>query len=180
MVADPSLHLSAGRVGRPHGLDGSFYVTRPRAGVLTSGLPVLVGDRETTVRRCAGTPDKPILALEGVHGRAAAEELRGADLFVTRDLLPALGEDEWWAEDLEGCTVADGPVEVGTVAQLLGLPSCEVLEVTRPGAPDLLVPLVHDAIRGIDPAARRIEIDLAFLGEAPQGSGPDADATDRK
>ena len=29
--------IDAGRVGRPHGLDGSFYVLEPRAGLLTVG-----------------------------------------------------------------------------------------------------------------------------------------------
>jgi 16S rRNA processing protein RimM len=172
MASDPAQALSAGRVGRPHGLDGSFYVTRPRPGVFVNGIAVTVDGRATTLRRCAGTPDKPILALEGVFHRSDVEALRGQDLWVDRSLLPPLGEDEWWAEDLEGCTVVDGPIEVGTVRALLELPSCEVLEVDRPGADDLLVPLVQDAIRSIDAAARRIEVDLTFLGEAP-GADPE-------
>ena len=32
-------------------------------------------------------------------------------------------------------------------------------------APELLVPLVRDAVRSVDVAARRIDVDLAFLGE---------------
>jgi ribosomal 30S subunit maturation factor RimM len=49
---------------------------------------------------------------------------------------------------------------------MLALPSCEVLEVARAdGGADLLVPLIRDAIRQIDIEQRRIEIDLAFLGE---------------
>ena len=55
---------------------------------------------------------------------------------------------------------------VGTVRRLLALPSCEVLEVARPGDQgDLLVPLIGDAVRGVDIEARSIEIDLRFLGE---------------
>jgi len=169
MVADLAQHLSAGRVGRPHGLDGGFHVTRPRPGVFAAGLAVTVDGRETTVRRCGGTAERPVLALEGVASRAAAEALRGADLWVARSALPPLDEDEWWAEDLEGCAVTDGPVAVGTVRRLMGLPACDVLEVDRPGGPDLLVPLVHDAIRAVDTDARRIDVDLAFLGEtAPE------------
>ena len=59
----------------------------------------------------------------------------------------------------------DGAVAVGEVRRLLALPSCEVLEVARPGSADLLVPLVRDAIRMIDVEERRIDVDLAFLGE---------------
>ena len=45
------------------------------------------------------------------------------------------------------------------------LPSVEVLEVDRPDGSELLVPLVRDCIRSIDLEARRIDVDLGFLGE---------------
>jgi ribosomal 30S subunit maturation factor RimM len=86
---------------------------------------------------------------------------------VARSGAPELDEDEWWATDLEGCAVRDGDREVGVVARLLALPSCEVLEVRRAGdAPDLLVPLVRDAVRDVDLDGRVIDVDLTFLGEA--------------
>jgi 16S rRNA processing protein RimM len=61
--------------------------------------------------------------------------------------------------------VVDGDRSLGRVRRLLALPSCEVLEVERAGAPDLLVPLVRDAVRSVDVTARRIDVDSAFLGE---------------
>jgi 16S rRNA processing protein RimM len=92
--------------------------------------------------------------------------MRGLELLLPRAAAPALGPDEWWAADLEGCTVTDGSVAVGVVRRMLALPSCEVLEVSRAaGGPDLLVPLVRDAVRSVDVAARRIDVDLVFLGE---------------
>lgn len=169
MPADAGQHafLSAGRVGRAHGLDGSFHVTLPRPGVLTAGLAVRIGERQTRVRRCAGTGDRPIVAVEGVADRTGAEALRGEELWVAREEVPAPGPDEWWAEDLEGCAVTDGEIAVGTVTRMLGYPSCEVLEVRRAaGGPDLLVPMVSDAIRAVDVEAKRIDVRLAFLGEA--------------
>jgi hypothetical protein len=48
---------------------------------------------------------------------------------------------------------------------LRALPSCEVLEVARARAGDLLVPLIRDAVRAVDIDARVIDVDLAFLGE---------------
>jgi ribosomal 30S subunit maturation factor RimM len=47
---------------------------------------------------------------------------------------------------------------------MLTLPSCEALEVDRAGGGDVLVPLVRDAIRGIDREARRIDVDMGFVG----------------
>jgi 16S rRNA processing protein RimM len=156
--------LVAGRVGRPHGLDGSFHVLEPRPRLLA--LPVLTLDgRPLRVARRAGTEARPILRLEGVSDRGAVEGVRGAALLVDCSDAPALGAEEWYAEDLEGCRVVDGSRSLGRVRRLVALPSCEALEVARPGAPDLLVPLVRDAVRSVDVGQRRIEVDSAFLGE---------------
>ena len=157
--------LHAGRVGRPHGLDGSFHVTRPNAQLLHDAAHVLIDDRELEVTRRAGTDRSPILRLAGHEDRTAAEALRGKDLMVARVEAPELGPDEWWAEDLTGCRVRDGEREVGVVRPLLELPSCEVLEVQRVGGGELLVPLVSDAVREVDLDRRAIDIDLRFLGE---------------
>jgi 16S rRNA processing protein RimM len=43
------------------------------------------------------------------------------------------------------------------------LPSCEVLEVDRADGSEVLIPMVRDAIRSIDIAARRIDVDMRFL-----------------
>jgi 16S rRNA processing protein RimM len=157
--------LAAGRVGRAHGLDGSFYATGPLTRLLRLGATVTVAGRNAEIVRRAGTDARPILRLDGVEDRAGAEELRGEQLTIAASDAPALGEGEWWAHELEGCEVLDEHGRsLGTVARLLGLPSCEVLEVHRPASADpLLVPLVRDAIRGIDVSARRVEVDAEFL-----------------
>jgi 16S rRNA processing protein RimM len=145
--------MPAGSVGRPHGLDGSFHVLRP--GPLTLGATVTIAGRQFEIERLAGTDERPIVRLSGCSSREDAEALRGADLLV-----PAvLEEGEYWASDLVGCTVVDGPREVGVVTRMVALPSCEALEVG-----DLLIPMVRDAIRSIDVGARRIDVDTGFLG----------------
>src|SRR5579875_2463654 len=134
-----------------------------------------------------GHDRRVIIRLEGCEDREAARALNGAELLVARVDAPELSEDEWWVEDLEGCAVYDGELVVGRVRRVLALPSCEVLEVERSGegiaresaerqggepggerprrTEQLLVPLVVDAVRHVDVEARRIEIDLEFLGE---------------
>jgi 16S rRNA processing protein RimM len=152
--------VTVGRVGRPHGLDGSFYVTGAASELPRSGV-VRVGDSSHEIVRRAGTDERPILRLAGCASRADAEALRGAELRAE----VALADDEYWARDLEGCAVVDGERAIGFVRRMTALPSCEMLEVDRPDGSELLVPLVRDAIRSIDVAARRIDVDLGFLGE---------------
>lgn len=145
--------MPAGRVGRPHGLDGSFHVLRP--GGLTEGLTVVVRGRPHVIARLAGTAERPIVRLEGASSREDAEALRGADLLVPG----VLEDDEYWASDLVGCTVVDGAREVGVVSRMVALPSCEALEVG-----EALIPMVRDAIRSIDVERRRIDVDMEFVG----------------
>jgi 16S rRNA processing protein RimM len=168
-VTLPEEWLHAGRVGRPHGLDGSFHVTRPNVALLAGADRVMVDDRELSITRRAGTDRRMILRLEDHDDRPAAEALRGKDMLVARAEARELEPDEWWADDLVGCAVHDGGRAVGTVRRLLELPSCEVLEVEREDAGDLLVPLVGDAVREVDLERREIDVDLRFLGEAGGG-----------
>jgi 16S rRNA processing protein RimM len=152
--------LPAGRVGRPHGLDGSFHITQPRATLLALGRVIRVGEAETEIVRLAGTEARPILRVDLAGSRAAIEALRGADVLVRRSDAPPLEEGEYYAEQLEGCRVVDGAREIGVVTRLVNLPSCDVLEVG-----ELMIPMVHDAVRSVDVDARVIDVDLGFLGE---------------
>jgi 16S rRNA processing protein RimM len=158
--------LRAGVVGRPHGLDGSFHVADPVSGLMSMGTAVRVAGADRWIARLAGFAARPIIRLEGDEDRAAAESIRGQEILVARERVPELGPDEWWAGDLQGCSVRGSGREVGVVTRLLALPSCEVLEVARAqGGEPLLVPLVGDAVRDVDLERRMIEIDLRFLGE---------------
>jgi 16S rRNA processing protein RimM len=160
--------IPAGRVGRPHGLDGSFYVTRPSARLLTLGARVSVDGRVLAIVRRAGTEQRPIVRLEGVEDRDAALALRGAQLDVAAAQAPTLAEGEFWAHELEGCDVLASGRRVGRVSRLLELPSCEALEVElEAGAEPMLVPMVKDAILDIRVQEREIEIDIDFVGAPP-------------
>jgi 16S rRNA processing protein RimM len=166
--------VPAGRVGRAHGLDGSFYVAGARPRLLSLGTAVTVAGRTANVMRRAGTDEHPIVRLEGIEDRGAAEAVRGLELTVDLAEAPALSEGEWWASELEGCEVVDGERHVGIVTRLVELPSCEALEVRLAASDsgevarstgDLLVPMVREAIRQVDVAQRRIDVDMGFLGE---------------
>jgi 16S rRNA processing protein RimM len=139
------------KVGRPHGLDGSFYVDGP----VDQGATVRIGEREFAVAERKGTDAKPIIRLEGVQDRDAAEALRGKRLTSISDEPPATGDDEWLIEELIGCQI-DG---LGPVTGVLEGMSCDVLEVG-----DQLIPLVTDAVTKVDVDNKVIEVNREFLG----------------
>lgn len=143
--------ISAGRVGRPHGRDGSFWVDGAIS-ELSGGDEVLIADRRVRVERCDGSQQRPLLRLIGVEDRETAAALRGEPLMVEA----VLGEGEWLAGDLVGCAVTG----MGPVARVLEGPSCDLLELED----GTLVPLVGDAVSRVDVGAGVIEIDREFLG----------------
>jgi 16S rRNA processing protein RimM len=147
--------VSAGRVGRAHGRDGSFYVNDP-SHAFPEGARILLGGVEREVERRAGTDAKPLIRLAGISDREAAAAFNGEMLLVDQAESP-LEEDEWMVSDLVGCHIEG----VGYVERVLAGPSCDVLEV---GADGVLVPLVSDAVKNVDLAQRVIEVDMDFLG----------------
>ncbi len=153
-MASPERLVTAGRVGRPHGLDGSFAVLAPVHG-LSLGTRLTVAGQQRTVDRRDGTDAKPLLRLSGIDDRDAAAAIGGHALLVSEIDAP-LDQGEWLAEDLIGCEVAG----LGTVAGVLPGPSCDVLELTG----GVLVPLIGDAVLAVDLDRRRIEVDRDFLG----------------
>ena len=140
--------VTAGRVGRAHGLDGSFWVEGADH-ELPEGAVLTVGGRELRVERRGGTRDRPLIRLEDVDD---PRPLRGATLMVDAELEAG----EWLASELVGCAVPGH----GSVRRVMDGPSCSLLELED----GLLVPFVSDAVRLVDPDGRRIEVDDTFLG----------------
>ena len=151
-------------MGKPHGLDGAFHVTWPRIRVLRDADAVTVGGTSRQIKRLGGTDERPTLVLAGVSSREQVDAIRGQDLMIERTAAPPLEEDEWYAEDLAGCSVVDGDAAIGVVEKMLAYPSCELLDVIRDGQPNVLVPLISDAVRSVDIAAKVIDVNMAFLG----------------
>jgi 16S rRNA processing protein RimM len=152
-LTTPAGQVSAGRVGRAHGLDGSFYVEQPSE-PLEPGTQVTVAGSSARVVRRAGTEQRPILRLSGVGDRDAAEAIRGESILVDGG---DLAEGEYLTADLVGCEVPG----IGPVRRVITAPSCDLLEVGDEG---VLVPFISDAVRRVDTAARVIEVDAGFLG----------------
>ncbi|HEX4733944.1 MAG TPA: hypothetical protein VH247_05975 [Thermoleophilaceae bacterium] len=141
--------VTAGRVGKPHGLDGSFYVDDPRA-PFELGATVQIGDQAHEIVRCDGIDDRPLIKLAGVEDPSA---VRGEVLLVDEEL----EHDEYLAADLIGCEVPG----LGRVRRVLDAPSCPLLEVGEEGH---LVPLIGDAVKKVDLERKVIEVDRDFLG----------------
>jgi len=139
--------VTAGRVGKPHGLDGSFYVDGPRH-ELPEGSELTMGGHTHRIARRAGTDERPLIRLEGVDD---PRPLRGELLLVEDEL----AEGEWLASQLIGLTVPD----VGTVTEVIDAPSCSLLRFDD----GRLMPFISDAVLSVDLDAGEIQVNPDYL-----------------
>jgi 16S rRNA processing protein RimM len=157
--------IVVGRVGRPHGLDGSIHVEGHGGAVpLRAGAEIEVGGRAAVIVSRKGTAERPILRLDVAEDREAAEALRGRDLTVSSHSLPATEGDEFFHVDLIGCRVRSGDRELGIIRDVLAYPANDVLDV-RPdeGSEPLLIPFAEDVVTLVDVSERIVAIREDFL-----------------
>ena len=156
MQSQPDLVL-VGRVGKPHGVDGGFFVEDPseREETFALGAVLLAGGEPVTVVAFRhGSGGRPVIRLD-----RAVE--RGTELAVPRDSLPELSaeEGEFYAFQLVGLCVEqeDGRV-LGRVREVLQYPANDVLELDS----GLSLPLVEACVRSVDVEGERIVVASGF------------------
>jgi 16S rRNA processing protein RimM len=97
--------------------------------------------------------------LSGVATKEAADSLKGTTLWVSRDRLPAAGDDEYYHADLIGLEVRDtGGALLGKVSAVHNHGAGDLIEVTGPGG-TLLLPFTREIVPTVDLTAGRIVAD---------------------
>jgi len=113
------------------------------------------------------------MAFKGVSDRGAAEALKGTELFIAREALPAAGEDEFYHADLIGLEAQDTEGRVlGKVAAIHNYGAGDVIEIARlssNGSPDgdsVLLAFTRETVPTIEIAQGRIVVAVPEEDEA--------------
>ena len=98
--------------------------------------------------------------LSNVQTKEQADALRGMRLFVDRDVLPGLPDDEFYHADLIGLEVYDtGGTLLGRVENVLNHGASDLLEVKPNVGETVLLPFTVAAVPTVDLTAGRIIAD---------------------
>jgi 16S rRNA processing protein RimM len=101
-----------------------------------------------------------LLQLAGVGDRTAAEALQGTKVFVRRDELDALDEDEVYLADLPGMMVRTVVgEELGRISRILDLNGNTLLCIAGLMGAEVLLPAVPQVLRSVDMVGGVVVVD---------------------
>jgi 16S rRNA processing protein RimM len=146
--------VSVGRVGRPHGRAGAFFVDHPSDDPerFALGAALLVNGRPAKIVESKRSGGRPVIRLD-------LEVERGDELAIPRSQLPSLPEDSYYAFELIGLAVEEeGGRALGRVRQVVPAVANDVLELDS----GLLLPMVEDCISLVDLGRARIVVRSGF------------------
>ncbi len=155
-------HIHMGTITRPHGIKGelcvdwyadspdalraTFYLQAPNAAQGDFSESSLRAVTNAKVRMHKG---RPLLTLAHIQDRNAAETLRGVRIYVHRDDLPQISEDEAYIHDLLGLTIIDSATnnELGILEGVEFPTENQMLwRIMAPTGQEILLPAVEEFI----------------------------------
>jgi 16S rRNA processing protein RimM len=145
-----------GRVGRSHGLDGSFVVEHASETreLFAKGATLLVDGQEQKVLGSKQARGRPVI-------RFATRPTRGTELRVLRTALAPTADDEYYVFQLVGLEVREeGGAVLGTVTDVATGVANDVLELDS----GLALPMVEECVLSVDLDGRRIVVAPGFSG----------------
>lgn len=167
--SDDAPPLRLGLIGRAHGLGGAFRVVGAAEWfAFAPGSTLLLDGQPRALLSMAGTPQSPILELEGITSREQAAAVLGHPLELRASDAPAPEADAFWVRDLVGMRARCGERELGQVTDVLERPANDVLVLRLADGREHLVPFTREAVPGVDVPGRVLELAEPFaepLGE---------------
>jgi len=153
------------RFGAAHGVRGEIKLWS------FTGDPLAVGDygpleskdgkRQFVIDTLRPNKDFLVARVNGVDDRNAAEALRNVELYLPRERLPAIDEDDtWYDADLVGlAALAPDGAAIGTVAAVYNFGAGDIVEIEpAAGGEKLLLPFTETIVPTIDLKAGRIVV----------------------
>lgn len=150
----PDELVTVGRVGRPHGLDGSFVVERPseNEALFAPGAQLVAGGEEATVESRKRSGGRLVVRLD-------REVPRGTELALPRSRLPEPAEDSYYVFQLLGLEVVEeGGRSLGAVREINPGVANDVLVLDS----GLLLPMHEECVREVDLEGGRVIVARGF------------------
>lgn len=159
----PAGWVALGVITQPHGVSGRVKVkpfTEPAENFKRYKTLTDARGNEMRFRVTGEAQGQYIIEIEGVTRREAAEALRGLQLGMPREALPApRNANEFYAVDLMGlCVETEDGKAFGTVVDVQNYGAGDIVEIRRVAGHTEMFSFTHANFPQVDVAARRITI----------------------
>ncbi len=171
MTKSPDNRILLGRIADAHGIRGDVIVhsyAEVAADIAAYGpLADKAGTRTFALKIVRVTPKGVVVRIKGLTDRNAAEALKGTELYVARDKLPATDEDEFYYSDLIGLAVfAPDGKNIGRVVSVQNFGAGDLIEIALEGTTKTeFVPFSDAFVPEVDVKAGRIVVILPDAGD---------------
>ena len=147
-----------GRIAKAHGVRGEVVVENrsdnPERWASGSTVFDEVG-HTLRIRSVRPHGDRLLVTFDGIDDRDAAGSLAGRTLVVPESWLPSLDEGQWWAFQIEGCSVTtESGRALGRVDEVLAYPAHDIWRVVADDDTETLIPAVEAFVVSVDATAR--------------------------
>jgi 16S rRNA processing protein RimM len=166
VAEDTARRILLGRIVGAHGLRGEVlihsYAEVPESIAAYGPLLDQACSKSFTITQAKPTAKGVLARLAGIEDRAAAEALKGEELYVPRDRLPPPADGEFYHADLIGLSAVDAEGRAfGRIVAVHNFGAGDLIEVALTGtAKTELVAFTAATVPSLDLAGGRAVINL--------------------
>jgi 16S rRNA processing protein RimM len=153
------------KIGAPHGVRGEVklwpFTQDPMAVAGYGPLETQDGARRFEIETVRAAGNHLVARLKGIADRDAAQALTNTELYVSRDRLPAIEDDDtYYHSDLVGLdAIAEDGAQIGTVHAVHDFGAGAVLEITPLGSGEtLMLPFTAVTVPRVDLEAKQVVV----------------------
>jgi 16S rRNA processing protein RimM len=163
-----------GRIAGAHGIRGEVvihaYTAAPEDIGTYGPLSDADGARSFRLKSVRVTAKGVVAHLEGISDRSAAEALKGVELYVDRDKLPAAAEGEFYHADLIGLAAVDPQGKrLGEIVAVPNYGAGDLLEIRLAGSGKTeFVPFTEATVPEVDIAAGRAMVAMPAASDGEE------------
>ncbi|MBO9625644.1 MAG: ribosome maturation factor RimM [Microbacterium sp.] len=181
--------LRVGRLVKAHGLKGALklelYTDNPERRFVTGAEFTLQvpeaspwHGKTVTVREYRVMNGNPVVFLDDVDDRTAAEGLVKAILWIDQDV-SEVEDNAWFDHQLVGLDVVRDDTVVGRVVRVEHMPAQDLL-IVKSGEQEIMVPFVEAIVPTVDIAGGRVVVTppAGLFEELPDAAGDAAESAD--
>jgi 16S rRNA processing protein RimM len=157
--------ICVAKIGAAHGVRGEVklwpFTEDPLAILHYGPLTTKDGARQFDVLRAREAKDHLVAAFKGVITRDDAARINGIELYIPRDRLPDTEDGEYYHADLIGLRAIDArQQDIGKVAAIHNFGAGDIIEISPPRGPSLLLPFTNVVVPTVDLAAGHVVVEL--------------------